>query len=131
MKNMMRQADSDTLLLIDEFGGGTEPAIGGAIAEAVLKQFWKKKANWDKKLRAFAAKELLTLANDWASSNNEHPGKVWTKESFADALQNESITMQTDGSFEMWYDDGGIFFGHAVVVYGDIQNGAAKAKMEG
>jgi DNA mismatch repair protein MutS2 len=44
MKNMMRQADSHTLLLIDEFGGGTEPAIGGAIAEAVLKQFWQKQA---------------------------------------------------------------------------------------
>ena len=44
MKQMMRQADSRTLLLIDEFGSGTEPAIGGAIAEAMLKQFWKKKA---------------------------------------------------------------------------------------
>ena len=43
MKNMMRQANERTLLLIDEFGGGTEPTIGGAIAEAVLKQFWKKK----------------------------------------------------------------------------------------
>ena len=44
MKNMMKQSDSRTLLLIDEFGGGTEPTIGGAIAEAVLKQFWQKKA---------------------------------------------------------------------------------------
>ena len=44
MKNMMKQADAHTLLLIDEFGGGTEPNIGGAIAEAVLKQFWKKQA---------------------------------------------------------------------------------------
>jgi DNA mismatch repair protein MutS2 len=44
MKNMMRQSDSHTLLLIDEFGGGTEPTIGGAIAEAVLKQFWQKQA---------------------------------------------------------------------------------------
>ena len=43
MKNMMKQADAHTLLLIDEFGGGTEPTIGGAIAEAVLKQLWKKK----------------------------------------------------------------------------------------
>jgi DNA mismatch repair protein MutS2 len=43
MKNMMKQANAHTLLLIDEFGGGTEPTIGGAIAEAVLKQFWKKK----------------------------------------------------------------------------------------
>lgn len=44
MKNMMKQSDSRTLLLIDEFGGGTEPTIGGAIAEAVLKQFWQKQA---------------------------------------------------------------------------------------
>ncbi len=44
MKNMMRQANAHTLLLIDEFGGGTEPTIGGAIAEAVLKQFWKQEA---------------------------------------------------------------------------------------
>jgi DNA mismatch repair protein MutS2 len=43
MKNMMKQANAHTILLIDEFGGGTEPTIGGAIAEAVLKQFWKKK----------------------------------------------------------------------------------------
>ena len=42
MKNMMKQANANTLLLIDEFGGGTEPTIGGAIAEAVLKQFWQK-----------------------------------------------------------------------------------------
>ena len=44
MKQMIRHADEHTLLLIDEFGGGTEPTIGGAIAEAVLKQFWQKKA---------------------------------------------------------------------------------------
>ncbi len=43
MKQMMKQANADTLLLIDEFGTGTEPAIGGAIAEAVLKQFWQSK----------------------------------------------------------------------------------------
>ena len=39
MKNMIRQAHRQSLLLIDEFGTGTEPGIGGAIAEAVLKQF--------------------------------------------------------------------------------------------
>ena len=43
MKQMMRQANDRSVLLIDEFGGGTEPTIGGAIAEAMLKQFWKKK----------------------------------------------------------------------------------------
>ena len=44
MKNMMKQSNDKTLLLIDEFGTGTEPQIGGAIAESVLKQFCKRQA---------------------------------------------------------------------------------------
>ena len=43
MKRMMAGCTPNTLLLIDEFGGGTEPTIGGAIAEAVLKRFVEKK----------------------------------------------------------------------------------------
>ena len=42
MKQMMKQANEKSLILIDEFGSGTEPTIGGAIAEALLNQFWKK-----------------------------------------------------------------------------------------
>ena len=44
MKNMMKTADEQTLILIDEFGTGTEPLIGGAIAESVLKRFCQRKA---------------------------------------------------------------------------------------
>ena len=43
MKNMMKACNGTSLLLIDEFGGGTEPQIGGAIAEAVLKRFNQKR----------------------------------------------------------------------------------------
>lgn len=39
MKNMMKHADNRSLILIDEFGSGTEPNIGGAIAESVLMRF--------------------------------------------------------------------------------------------
>lgn len=39
MKVMMKSANSRSLLLIDEFGGGTEPQIGGAMAQAILKRF--------------------------------------------------------------------------------------------
>ena len=42
MKNMMKHCSGQSLILIDEFGGGTEPQIGGAIAEAVLKRFNEK-----------------------------------------------------------------------------------------
>lgn len=39
MKFFVRNCDKKTVLLIDEFGGGTEPQIGGAIAESLLKRF--------------------------------------------------------------------------------------------
>lgn len=38
MKDVMLNADDRTLVLIDEFGSGTEPAAGGAIAEAILSE---------------------------------------------------------------------------------------------
>ena len=38
MKVMLKQSDKQSLILIDEFGGGTEPQIGGAIAEAILRR---------------------------------------------------------------------------------------------
>ena len=44
MKNMMKAANGNTIILIDEFGTGTEPGIGGAIAEAVLDRFCKQGA---------------------------------------------------------------------------------------
>ena len=43
MKMMLKYCNSHSLILIDEFGGGTEPQIGGAIAEAILKRFNEKK----------------------------------------------------------------------------------------
>lgn len=44
MKVMIKHSDDKSLILIDEFGGGTEPQIGGAIAESVLKRFNEKRA---------------------------------------------------------------------------------------
>lgn len=42
MKDMLHKADEKTLVLIDEFGSGTEPAAGGAIAESILSEFDKR-----------------------------------------------------------------------------------------
>lgn len=66
MKMMMRYATDSTLLLIDEFGTGTEPQIGGAIAEAVLKQFWKKRA-WG---------VITTHYQNLKHFAEEHPGVI-------------------------------------------------------
>lgn len=45
MRAMAAQSGRDTLLLIDEFGGGTEPELGGAIAEGLLALF-NKQGSW-------------------------------------------------------------------------------------
>lgn len=42
MRDMLATADDRTLVLIDEFGSGTEPAAGGAIAEAILSELDKR-----------------------------------------------------------------------------------------
>ena len=44
MKALLEHADGCTLFLIDEFGTGTEPQLGGAIAEAILLELNKKQA---------------------------------------------------------------------------------------
>lgn len=45
MKYFVRNATKKTLVLIDEFGSGTEPQIGGAIAQALLGKFNEAKVN--------------------------------------------------------------------------------------
>lgn len=45
MKFFVRNATKRTLILIDEFGSGTEPQIGGAIAQALLGKFNEAKVN--------------------------------------------------------------------------------------
>ena len=44
MKALLEHADGNTLFLIDEFGTGTEPQLGGAIAEAILLELNKKQS---------------------------------------------------------------------------------------
>ncbi|MDE5971094.1 MAG: endonuclease MutS2, partial [Muribaculaceae bacterium] len=43
MKRFLQSGDDKTLILIDEFGSGTEPQIGGALAQAILGEFNNKK----------------------------------------------------------------------------------------
>lgn len=44
MSEMIREADNQTLLLIDEFGTGSDPELGGALAESFLEFFYDKKS---------------------------------------------------------------------------------------
>lgn len=44
MRNFLRNCNENTLFLIDEFGTGSDPELGGALAEIFLEEFYYKKA---------------------------------------------------------------------------------------
>ena len=44
MKEFIKKCDQETLFLIDEFGTGSDPELGGALAEAILEVFYDKKS---------------------------------------------------------------------------------------
>jgi DNA mismatch repair protein MutS2 len=44
MNHFLRKVDDDTLFLIDEFGTGSDPELGGALAEVFLEEFYEKGA---------------------------------------------------------------------------------------
>ena len=44
MKTFLKRCDAETLFLIDEFGTGSDPELGGALAETILEDFYERKA---------------------------------------------------------------------------------------
>lgn len=82
-------------------------------------------ASWDKRVREYAADDLLASANDWAED-----GEI-TREQFIQRMELESIEIRADGSFEFWFADGDMFYGHSIHVSGDMEHGPDDAAMEG
>lgn len=79
MKFFTENSDKETLFLIDEFGTGTEPMLGGAIAEAVLENIYKSLAKGVitthyTNLKHFASNnEAVTNAEMLYDAKNMHP----------------------------------------------------------
>lgn len=89
--------------------------------------------DWDGRIRAYAAQQLLELANDWAQDGveeDEEPQAV-TQEQFMQRMELESIQASEDGGFTFWFNDGDLFWGHAIRVSGDLTCGPTEAQMEG
>ena len=88
--------------------------------------------DWDERVRAYAARELLEQANGWAQDGGENdtPQKPVTREQFMANLEAEAIQVYGDGRFEFWFHDGGLFWGRAIHVSGDLAGGPAGARME-
>lgn len=90
-------------------------------------------ADWDGRVRAYAAEALLSLANDWAQDGGEEdqePEEI-TREQFMARMELESIQVYGDGRFEFWFNDGELFWGHSIHVTGSLDRGPDWAQMEG
>ena len=67
MKFFLRKCNANTLLLIDEFGSGSDPELGGALAEAILENFYDKESFG---LITTHYSNLKLLANEMPAMNN-------------------------------------------------------------
>lgn len=101
-----------------------------ADARRAMKVMLAEQDRWDHDMRASAARELTELACKWRESADEEVPEI-TEESFAHRIELRSIAMDADGSFSAYFDDDDMFFGHCVVVYGTLADGAASAAKAG
>lgn len=89
---------------------------------------------WDERVRAFAAEQLLSLAKQWeedAADNEEREAEEITREQFMERMELDAVQMSQTGDFEFWFNDGDLFWGHAIRVTGSLEKGPEEAQMEG
>lgn len=115
-------------LTCDEEGGETaEEALAG------FRRIYGSLQEWDRNFRTFAARELTELANDWRedSEDEEEESQPITEESFAERICISEFTMETGGDYVAYYDDDDMFWGHVIVIEGNIETGMERADIAG
>ena len=91
--------------------------------------FYRNRHEWDKKAREYASKCLTELANDWQYQEAEDENEVIeiTVKEFSERLEINDITIYADGNFNIYYADDDMFWGHTVIVSGNISTGFNEA----
>ncbi len=104
-----------------------EPAGAEACLE-VARALWDAQPAWTARITDHAAAELLEIKNGSWLDEGESP---ITPEEFKERMVLESVTVEADGSFEFSYDDGDLFWGHAIDVGGSLTEGPTHAGISG
>ena len=106
------------------FDKDEDRAACGRTAKAVLDDL----IALDEKARSLAADKLLELANEWAADAD---GEEVSREEFLSRMTLETIDVAERESYDLWYNDGELFFGHVIHVSGNLNEGVTDAQMEG
>ena len=97
-----------------------------------LKKLMDNCKEWDEKARKYAAEMLTENANEWAEEDDDNENEMEiTEEEFAGRLIISEVCVSTDGDFEIYYDDDNMFWGHVVIVSGNIETGFEDAYIAG
>lgn len=99
---------------------------GNALETA--KALWADQSSWKRRIEQYAVSELLELKNDTWLQEGEI---AFTPDSFIEKMELESIHILPDGKFDFWFDDGDLFWGHAIMVSGDVKSGPDYAGIQG
>jgi hypothetical protein len=89
---------------------------------------WDSQDKWDQAVRECAVTGLLELKNeDWLADDEEEV----TAEEFFDRITPQEIVVYHTGRFEFSCNDDDMFGGHAIVVIGNLSDGAQSADIQG
>lgn len=94
----------------------------------VARALWSDQASCERRAKDMAVEELLQIKNDHWLDEGQAP---ITAEQFRSLLTIESVTTSPDGTFEFWCEDGDMFAGHAISVFGNLEKGPLRATLEG
>lgn len=99
-------------------------------AQSTLKILMDNCKEWDEKARQYAAAELAECASDWVKEEDENAEEI-TEDEFAKRMSISKIVVSIDGDFDIYYDDDDMFWGHVIIVSGNIETGINDATMAG
>lgn len=85
----------------------------------------ENREDWDRRVREFAARELLEQVNDALQEDGPITG-----EQLLDGLEAESVQVSGTGAVEFWLHDDELLWGRAIHVSGTLEDGPTSAEFE-
>lgn len=89
---------------------------------------WNDQAKWNRLIEETAVEKLLELKNGTWLKEGEFE---LTADEFVQKMKLQSVSISSNGEFDFWFDDGDLFWGHAIRVTGNIKDGPNDASIQG
>lgn len=84
--------------------------------------------SWQTRITTFAAEKLLPI---WVEHWRQEGDPMLDANEFINRISLSSIEFEEEGKFTFWYDDGDIFLGHMITVWGNLNEGPTDAVFQG